>query len=487
MAMRALKLILAVSMASPLLAQTASDSIAAHAQAAQEAERRNDFPTAIREYDYLVHQLPRSIEMQSNLGVALYFDHQWTRSIEVLRKASALNPALLAPHLFSGLAWYQLAKPDAAAPELEKAVHLRSSDVIAHTWLGYTYVAQSRYKAASKQFEAVCRLAPDNIDAWYALGQSYLQIGKDATRELLAIAPDGGRAWELAGEQSQLQGDNKKALVDFQEANKRRPDIPELRKQIADMGGTEIAGPISQTGRNSQEEALYREAHDAEQDARTAFEHVIQIDPNSYRAHQIMADALIAEQQNEKGIEEYRTVLQLKPDLPGIHEAVGNILVEAGKLPDALKEFQDEVQLQPRSATAHMNVGRVLLMMGDDESAGRSLADALKLDRPPLETYFLLGKLELRRNRYPAAIAALTHYLSTEKEASSAYYLLARAYRGTGDKEQMSRALQLYKKTSQDIEKRGLAQKDLARLADKNQIAEEAADPKAAALTGDNP
>jgi len=126
-------------------------------------------------------------------------------------------------------------------------------------------------------------------------------------------------------------------------------------------------------------------------------------------------------------------------------------------------------------------------MMGDDESAGRSLADALKLDRPPLETYFLLGKLELRRNRYPAAIAALTHYLSTEKEASSAYYLLARAYRGTGDKEQMSRALQLYKKTSQDIEKRGLAQKDLARLADKNQIAEEAADPKAAALTGDNP
>jgi hypothetical protein len=65
MAMRALKLILAVSMASPLLAQTASDSIAAHAQAAQEAERRNDFPTAIREYDYLVHQLPGESAAQS--------------------------------------------------------------------------------------------------------------------------------------------------------------------------------------------------------------------------------------------------------------------------------------------------------------------------------------------------------------------------------------------------------------------------------------
>lgn len=487
MAMFTAKLILAVSMASPLLAQTASDSIAAHAQAAQEAERRNDFPTAVHEYEYLVHQLPRSVEMQSNLGVALYFDHQWTRSIDVLRKASALNPALLAPHLFSGLAWYQLAKPDAAAPELEKAVHLRGSDVLAHTWLGYTYVAQSRYKAASKEFEAACRLTPDNIDAWYALGQSYLQLGKDATRELLAVAPDGGRAWELAGEQSQLQGDSKKALADFQQANTRRPDIPELRKLITNMGGTVAAGPTSQPGRNSQEDALYREAHDAEQNSRTAFEHVIQIDPNSYRAHQIMADALIAEQQSEKGIEEYRTVLQLKPDLPGIHEAVGNVLVEGGKLPEALKEFQAEVQIQPRSATAHMNVGRVLLMMGDDESAGKSLADALKLDRPPLETYFLMGKLELRRNRYPAAITALTHYLSTEKQASSAYYLLARAYRGIGDKEQMNRALQLYKKTSQDIEKRGLAQKDLARLTDKDQIAEDAADPKASAAMPDNP
>lgn len=487
MAMFTVKLILAVGMASPLLAQTASKQIAAHAQAAQEAERRNDFPVAVHEYEYLVHQLPRSPEMQSNLGVALYFNHEWARAIEVFKKASALSPDLLAPHLFSGLAWYQLAKPDAAVPELEKAVHLRPSDVIAHTWLGYAYVAQSRYEIAAKQFNAVCQIAPDNIDAWYALGQSYLQMGKDATRELLTIAPDGGRAWELAGEQSQLQGDSKKALADFQQASARRPDIPELHKLIADMsGGTVAVTSIPPQSKSTQEDALYRKAHDAEQDARDAFEHVLQLDPNSYRAHQIMADALVEEQQSDKGIEEYRTVLKLKPDLPGIHEAIGNILIEGGKLADALKEFQAELQIQPRSASVHMNAGRVLLMMGDDDGAGKMLNEALKLDRPPLETYFLLGKLDVRRNDYPAAIAALNRYLSTEKNASSAYYLLARAYRGAGDKEQMNRALQLYKKTSEDAGKRSLAQKDFGRLAEKNQIAEETTDPQGAAATGDN-
>ena len=103
----------------------------------------------------------------------------WSRAIAAFRKANALNPNLLAPRIsLADSAWYQLAKPDAAGAGLETAARLRASDVIAHTWLGYAYVAQSRYDAAAKQFEEVCRLAPDNIDAWYALGEAYLQIGK---------------------------------------------------------------------------------------------------------------------------------------------------------------------------------------------------------------------------------------------------------------------------------------------------------------------
>ncbi|HZD46465.1 MAG TPA: tetratricopeptide repeat protein, partial [Acidobacteriaceae bacterium] len=159
--------------------------MASHAQAAQAAEQRGDFSTAVHEYEYLTQELPRNAEIQSNLGVALYFDHQWERAIQVFRKATALNPTLLAPHLFSGLAWYQLSKPDAAVPELEAAARLRSSDVIAHTWLGYAYVAQSRYEAAAKQFEEASRLAPENVDAWYAMGEANLQIGKERTLALL--------------------------------------------------------------------------------------------------------------------------------------------------------------------------------------------------------------------------------------------------------------------------------------------------------------
>jgi tetratricopeptide (TPR) repeat protein len=478
MAMLLAKLILLAGMALPLPAQTSSARIATHAQAAQEAERQNDFATAVHQYEYVVNLLPRNAEMQSNLGVALYFNHEWTRATTVFGRAIAQNPNLFVPHLFSGLAWYHLSNPDAAAPELEKAVHINPSDVTAHIWLGYANVDQFRYEAAVGEFQTASRLQPDNMDAWYALGQSYLQIGKDRTIELLAIAPNGARVWQLAGEQCQLRGDRQTALADFDEASERRPDIPELRTLITQLGGTVAVAPSNRRSRNLQEDELYQQAHDAEQSAQAAFEHVVQIAPSSYRAHQIMAVAFAAKKQPDQAVEEYREVLTLQSDLPGIHEAIGNILVANAKTAEALKEFEAELQIQPHSAAAHTDAGRTLLLMGRDDDAARMLTQALQMDRPPMEVYVLLGKLDLRRKDYPAAIKMLTHYVSTTKDNSTAYYLLSQAYRSVGDKIQTDRAIELYRKTSLDARQRTQAQREIERLESKGQEQEDAVDSK---------
>ncbi len=470
------RLVVFASIMVPACAQTAPEQLAAHAQAAQQAEQRNDFPTAIREYEYVAGQLPQNAEMQSNLGVALYFDHQLSRAIAVFQKAIVLNADLLAPHLFSGLAWYRLSNPDAAVRELEKAIHINSADVIARTWLGYAYTAQSQYEPALKQFQAACQLDANNIDVWYALGQTYLQIGRQATLQLLAIAPDGGRTWQLAGEQSMMQGNRQEALDNFEGALKRRPDIPELRTLIAEMGGPVSVAPAIARSGSGQEDDLYRQAHEAEHEARAAFEHVVQIAPESYRAHQIMANALAARQRQDEAIAEYRTVLKLKPDLPGIHEAIGNNLLRTGKTAEALKEFEAELQIEPRSARARMNAGQVLLLMGDDDAAGKMLTSALQMDRPPLEVYRLLGKLDLRHNDYHSAAKVLTYYVSMRKDDSTAYYLLSKAYRGLGEKENMARALGLFEKTSQDAKARSQAQRRLEPGNNETQAPEETVD-----------
>ncbi|MGB7189140.1 MAG: tetratricopeptide repeat protein [Acidobacteriaceae bacterium] len=462
------KLVLFASMAFPflLVAQQLTPEMASHARLAQDAERRNDFPTAVHEYRLLAQMLPDSAEIQSNLGVALYFDHELRPAVAAFHKAIAIDPGLMAPHLFSGLAWYQLSNPDSAVPELEKAVRINAKDPIAHTWLGYAYSSQTRYDAAVKQFEAASRLDPNNMDVWYALGHTWLQIGQQATLKLLARAPDGGRVWELAAEQCLLRQDPKGALRDFKQALARRPDLPELRKEIKDLGGTsdQASSAGHFTKGHATEDDLYGQARAAENQSHSAFERLIQIAPDSYRAHQIMAEAFVAKKQDSKAITEYRMVLQLKPDLPGIHAALGEALVRSGNLPAALHEFEAEIKLQPYSASAHTNAGRALLMLGRDQDAAKVLKVAVGLDRPPLETWLLLGKLDVRGGNFRGAIAELTHYTSLEKSNSTAYYLLAMAYRALGEKDQMDRAMAGYKATSEDARERSAAQRELKQI-----------------------
>jgi tetratricopeptide (TPR) repeat protein len=473
MAMLTAKLILAAGMAATLQAQTPTEGMAAHAQTARTAEQRGDFATAVQEYEYLTAQLPGSAETQSNLGVALYFDRQRERAIAVFRKAIALNQNLLVPHLFTGLAWYQLAKPDDAVPELERAVAIQPSDVLANTWLGYAYVAQSRYQAAARQFERVCRLAPDNVDAWYSLGQAYLQMGREATWKLLTLSPNGGRAWQLAGEQFLLQGDRKKALEAFQQASARRPEIPELRTAIVEMGGKPATAPAVEQSSFHREDELYHQAHDAERKSRAASEKVSSIAPDSYRAHQIMADGFVLDQQDDSAIAEYRIVLNQKPDLPGIHEAIGSSLLRIGKSGEALPEFKAELELQPGSASVNTAFGQALFLAGQDDEAEKVLQGALLMDRPPVDIYRLLGQVELHRAQFQEAATHLTRYLSEEKDDATAYYLLSRAYRGLGNREQMNQALSLYEKLSRDVKARSEAQGELERLKKLNRADEE--------------
>lgn len=471
------KLVLFASVAIPLFlsAQAVTPDMESHARLAQDAERRNDFPTAVHEYRILAQMLPNSAQVQSNLGVALYFDHELRPAVAAFHKAMVLDPSLMAPHLFSGLAWYQLSNPDAAVPELEKAVRINANDPIAHTWLGYSYTSQGHYDAAVKQFEAATRLQPDNIDAWYALGHTWLQIGQQATLKLAELAPDGGRVWELAGEQSLLREDHKAALKDFEQAWLRRPDLLELKTKIQELGGNagQPAGGHA-IKKLVGEDELYGQARKAENESHTAFERVLQAAPDSYRAHQIMAEAFVAQKQDAQAIVEYGKVLALKPDLPGIHEAIGAALIRRGNLPGALSELESEIKLQPHSASAYVNAGQVLLMLGRDDEAGKMLNAALRMNRPPSAIYLLLGKLDIRQRDYRSAIPLLLHYTSLDKANSTAYFQLAMAYRALGEKEKMKLAIDQYKKKSIDAKERNAAQKELRPMEQQSETDEQA-------------
>ena len=421
-------------------AQRASSALEQHVEAAQQAQRQQDCHTAASEYKLAAKLLPDSGELRSNLGVALYCDGQITESIAALRSALRLSPTLAAPHLFLGLAAYRLSDPATAVRELEHFLELSPADPIAHLWLGYAYVAQHRYPPAVEQFEKVAQLDPTNVDAQYALGQSYLEIGRAKARELEALSPQSPRISHLAGEQFRLLGDQARASAAFQQEKTRRAASP-------------VPSPNA-----PREEALYNEALAAETKSQQAFQSVMQQAPDSYRAHQILADAYTLMQQQPSAIAEYQAVIRLNPTLPGVHEALSHCLMQTGQFPAALENLRAEQKLEPQSPRVLTELGRVQLAMGDYAGASASLHQALTHNDPPPEAYLLLGRAALRTGDTGQAVQLLEHYVALDPNSSAAFYLLARAYKTTNDRASMQKALATYSRLAEAERQRQITQ-----------------------------
>lgn len=455
-----------------LAGQTADEQLALHQQRAQQAEAAQDFEGAIREYRILLRSIPNSPELQSNLGVALYFHHDLTQAAEVFQRAIALKPDLYAPHLFLGLALANLSRPDAAVVQLEQAETINANDPLVSTWLGYEYAAQFRFDKAVEQLQIAARLKPDDQDIWFALGRCYLEMGKSAIQELLRIAPDGGRTWQLAAEQYEDRGNKEKALQLYTIALQKRPDLSALRDKIAVLGGSFTANNSSQSSDPASADQLYQRIHEDEAEAREAFERVSRIDADSYRAHQVLADSAAASDDFDEAIREYRIVIEKKPDLPGIHGELCNALSHTARIDEAVGECDAELSLSPYAADAYVQAARVHLLSGDETHAQPLLRKALQLDRPPIAAYRLLGKVDLNQKRYPSAIQELSKYVGVETTDASAWFLLARAYKAVGDTSRMDQAIAAYKRNS-DFTKANEAREVLDSRARQDQSADE--------------
>ncbi|MGH9914759.1 MAG: tetratricopeptide repeat protein, partial [Pyrinomonadaceae bacterium] len=329
-------------------------------QAAQQAQQKGDFATAIREFTILSRLLPEVAEVHSNLGVAYYFHKQPQEALVAFEKALRLKPDLVSALIFSGIANYELSKPAPATKLLERAARLSPTDPLAHTWLAYSYVTQSRFREAVDHFLIASEHSPKDVDIWYGLGQVYLELGRQEVERLTEIAPNGARILQLAGDLWLLRGGTgnaANALTLYQEALKRRSDLTELQQMVDQLRSQQrtsqplkSASPSpspspsqpAQLQSESPEDMHYRAATEFRERARKAFERIAALGANSYRAHQVLAESLVAQERGDEALAEYAAVLNLKPDLVGIHKEIGDLLMSEGRASEALHEYRAE-------------------------------------------------------------------------------------------------------------------------------------------------
>ena len=183
-------------------------------QAARRAEQNDDFVAAARAYEAILRIRPDLPEIQSNLGVAYYFQKKYREAIAQFQQALRKKPQLVAANLVLGLAYHQTHQFQQSIVQLQKAITLEPRNVEARLFLAASYMRLGKYREAIAQYRQRVKITPDDPELYYGLGWGYLLMaeqiddalskeGKDSIYAHLAGA-EGAQAredWTLAGEE----------------------------------------------------------------------------------------------------------------------------------------------------------------------------------------------------------------------------------------------------------------------------------------------
>ncbi len=190
---------------------------------------------------------------------------------------------------------------------------------LAHNHLGAVWMRERKLELAREEFAAAVQLAPEYVEAHNNLGLAH----------------------ESAGELPQ-------AIAEFERARALRPGDPAARHNLAAAHALRGA-------------ELLRENRPA--DATLAFAQSLQLEPDSYTAHNNLGIALAHLGNFPEAITQYEAALQLKWDYPEALTNLGNVLLRSGRTSEAVARYEAALRLAPQYAPARDNLRIALSLL----------------------------------------------------------------------------------------------------------------------------
>jgi tetratricopeptide (TPR) repeat protein len=243
------------------LSMTFAQSFSERASQAAQALQNGDYTTAEQLYTELAHANPNLAEIQSNLGLAQYFQFKLGAAEESFRGALRLDPRLFVPNFFLGKMYFQKGRFTDALPSLKRAVETQPQDKSARSLLAADLVKLSRDNEAIAQYQQLLSEDPSDAECIYDLGLAYLDLGKRAYRHLREFKSTGFPDLVMAEFHAQ-QGLGEMAAVEYHQAISSSPQVPGLRVSLANL--------LLKSGKWQEAEAIFKQE--------------LAIDPYSYKS-----------------------------------------------------------------------------------------------------------------------------------------------------------------------------------------------------------
>ena len=162
--------------------------------------------------------------------------------------------------------------------------------------------------------------------------------------------------------------------------------------------------------------------------------------PDSWRTHQLHAEADAFRQDLDNAIKEYQAALQQHPNDAELHEALGQLYLDNHSDAEAQSELEKAVALDATRTHALYLLGRLYVQNRDNEKAVPYLERALRLQPDLAEANEMLGTAYVRLGKFANAVPKLEK-AAPRDHYGNVHYQLYVAYRKLGRAELAQKAL----------------------------------------------
>ena len=180
-------------------------------------------------------------------------------------------------------------------------------------------------------------------------------------------------------------------------------------------------------------------------------EKIVEVNPESVRAHQLLGDALFTQDLFQQAAREYETAVKIEPRNPPLLFSLGTAYFNHLEFERAAENYQRVLELDPFHAEAHLMQGSCLLRLGRPEEAIPLLRKALELEPELIRGHVPMGRALAALDRTEEAIEHFELGAHTDEDGS-VHYQLFNLYRKLGKKEKAKDALRTSQKLRRAIE-----------------------------------
>ena len=319
-----------------------------------------------------------------NRGLDLSKSENYVLAVESLKRAIQINPTREEAHRLLGRIYlFYLAKITAAIESLQTAIKLAPENPVSHQMLGVAYFRHNQYpeaiQALHRAIELNSKVSPDYpYHPYYDLGMVYLKQSKfdDAIlcfERAIELDPDQIRAYYSLGNTYIRQGSVQKGAELIRKYQSLKPYMNLVSQlEIALQQDRDNPERWYQLGRLHAQYGRFEKAI-------MSLEQSIKLSPKNWEVYNILAVCHMRLSQLDKMQRVCETAVRLAPNEPKAHNSLGMSYFLQRRYSDATQSFTTAIRLDPHNPEFHENLGETYKRLGEQKKAAQEFRIARQL------------------------------------------------------------------------------------------------------------